>query len=198
MYPFFETIRYENGVLENLSFHQQRVDRTFAQHGVTINLQLATIPLGETSAQNTLPDLLYKCRINYNLSGAYCVEFLPYTLRTIKSFSFAEIGNHTYEYKYSDRDWINEALSTSGTDEIILVDNGIIKDASYANIAFYDGTNWFTPIIPLLHGTRRAALIEQGIIKEIEISVADLHKYKLVRFVNAMMNWEESPTLPIV
>jgi len=197
MYPFFETIRYNNGVLENLSFHQQRVDRTFAEHGASTNLQLLTIPLTESTAQIITPDLVYKCRVKYNLAGEYSIDLLPYTLRAIKSFSFTEIGVHTYAYKYWNRDWINEALSKSGTDEIIFVDNGLIKDASYANLALFDGVNWFTPTIPLLLGTRRAALIEQGIISESEIKVADLHQYKLVKFINAMMDWAESPTLTI-
>ena len=197
MYPFFETIRYDNGVLENLSFHQQRVDRTFVQHGVSANLQLLSILLTESTAQIIAPDLIYKCRIKYNLTGEYSVEFLPYTLRAIKSFSFAEIGTHTYAYKYTNRDWINEALSKSGTDEIIFVENGLIKDASYANLAFFEGVHWFTPKVPLLLGTKRAALIEQEIMIETAIKVADLHKYKLVKFINAMMGWEESPTLPI-
>ena len=88
-------------------------------------------------------------------------------------------------------------MSKSGTDEIIFVDKGLIKDASYANLALFDGVNWFTPKIPLLLGTRRAALLEDGIINEKEISLADLHKYKQVKFINAMMSWEESPTLTI-
>ena len=28
MYPLFESIRYKNGIPENLEFHQQRVDYT--------------------------------------------------------------------------------------------------------------------------------------------------------------------------
>jgi 4-amino-4-deoxychorismate lyase len=106
-----------------------------------------------------------------------------------------EIGDHVYDYKYTDRGWLNEALQVAATDEIIFTSAGIIKDASYANLAFYNGSNWFTPKSPLLIGTRRAALIEEGLINETEIRVQDLHQYKSVKLINAMMLWEESATL---
>jgi 4-amino-4-deoxychorismate lyase len=116
-------------------------------------------------------------------------------MRSIKNCLLTEIGDHVYDYKYTNRDWLKEALQLAGTDEIILTSEGLIKDASYANLAFFNGSNWFTPKSPLLLGTRRAALIEEGIINEMEIRLQDLYQYKSMKLINAMMLWEESAIL---
>jgi hypothetical protein len=58
MYPFFETIRYYNGVLENLSYHQERVDRCFAAFGAKQALALSKI----TMPPNLIQGQIYKCR----------------------------------------------------------------------------------------------------------------------------------------
>jgi len=198
MYPFFETIRYKNGVLENLVFHQQRVDRTFMQFKETVEAKEAPNALNLSTIQvhgGLLTNQVYKCRVKYNLASDFNIAFEPYKIRTIKNCLLTEIGDNKYDYKYTDRDWLNEALLDATTDEIIFTSGGFIKDASYANLAFFDGSDWFTPKKPLLLGTRRAALIEKGIIKEIDIRISDLYKYKSIKLINAMMLWEESPTL---
>jgi 4-amino-4-deoxychorismate lyase len=100
-----------------------------------------------------------------------------------------------YDFKYADRDWITNLLLNAGTDEIIMTDQGIVKDASYANLAFYDGECWYTPQIPLLEGTQRAFLLEANKIQVSEIRTSNLHQYQMVKFINAMMTWEESPTI---
>lgn len=198
MYPFFESIRYKNGVLENLAFHQQRVDRTFMEFKKTIEAKAATTALNLKTIQvqaGLLTNQVYKCRVKYNLASDFNIAFEPYKIRTIKNCLLAEIGDNKYNYKFTNRDWLNEALLAAATDEIIFTSAGFIKDASYANLAFFDGCDWFTPKKPLLLGTRRAALIEKGIINEIDIRISDLYKYKSIKLINAMMLWEESPTL---
>ena len=106
-----------------------------------------------------------------------------------------DIGDNDYVHKYSNREWINNILLKSGNDDVIFTKNGIVKDASYANLVFFDGQNWITPSQPLLLGTRRASLIAAGIIKEALIQIKDLPKYNTVKLINAMMLWEESPTI---
>ena len=80
---------------------------------------------------------------------------------------------------------------------MILAHNGFIKDASYANLAFFDGKNWVTPSHPLLMGTRRASLLNTQLITESPIHVKDLEKFIFLKCINAMMLWEESPILKL-
>jgi 4-amino-4-deoxychorismate lyase len=199
MYPFFETIRYCNGVLENLPYHQQRVNSTFLHFNVEDILPLAAIPIQKSASfpSEHLGNAVYKCKIQYNLKGEYTIAFTPYSIRAIRSIEIVAIVNKQYNHKYTNRDWINHLHSNANADEIIMVENGIVKDASYANLCFFDGENWFTPQNPLLLGTRRAFLLDNGIIQEKEIRVQDLHRYQAVRLINAMMLWQESITLQL-
>lgn len=193
MYPFFETIRYKNGVLENCNYHQNRINRTFNELGVKTNIRLNEIRLKENFDQN----IVYKIKFLYNLEGAYQMIQKVYKIKAINTICICKIKDAKYPYKYTNRDWLNDALQNAGTDEIIMVQNKLIKDANYANIVFFDGSQWHTPANPLLLGTHRARLIEEKKINEKVILLTDLSNYKKVKLINAMMTWEESPEIEI-
>lgn len=198
MYPFFETIRYYKAIAENLVYHQQRVDRTFALHHVTTKLQLAQLSFHEMALQQSvIPEQIYKCRVSYNLEGNYHTIFESYTIRNIQSFEFFEIGENSYDCKFTNRNWINEAKALVNADEIIFTSNGFLKDSSYANIVLFDGQNWVTPTNPLLLGTRRASLLQDNLIIEKKIHINQIKHFQLIKFINAMMLWDESPCIPI-
>ena len=194
MYPFFETIRYINGTAENLHFHQDRVNNTLLQSGANKPVALQQV-IDACEHKPTCVDIVYKCRVKYDLTGRYDIGFELYTIKQIKSLSIVDIGNQSYTYKYSNRDWLNQLLKATGTDEVLLMQNGLVKDATYANLAFYNGLKWITPKEPLLYGTRRAQLIQNGIITEEIVTVEGLHRFTLVKPVNAMLTWEEAPIL---
>ena len=64
-------------------------------------------------------------------------------------------------------------------------------------MVFFNGTEWHTPKNPLLLGTHRARLIDEHKIIEKEIKIMELANYKKVKFINAMMLWDESPEIAI-
>lgn len=193
MYPFFETIRYVNGVLENLPYHQARINRTVrAFEGKNI-VQLTQLQIDNNFEKN----IVYKIRCSYNLHGGYKIEKEIYQKKIINTVSVYEAGLEIYPYKLTDRSWLNLALKNAGTDEIIIAQHNFIKDGNYANLVFFNGTEWHTPINPLLLGTHRARLIEENKIIEKDILLSDLNNYTKVKFVNAMMLWEESPEMKI-
>lgn len=196
MFPFFESIRFKNGVPENLVHHQQRVNNTFAQFGAKILIDLAE-QIHSFDKKPALDNHVYKCRFQYDLSGKVNIQFEAYTIRKINSISFFDIGPLQYSFKFSDRNWINKALLNAGTDEVIMTQNKFIKDASYANIVFFDGKNWITPNAPLLMGTRRASLLKEQIILEAPLQIKDIKQFESFKLINAMMLWEESPIFGI-
>ena len=193
MYPFFETIRFVNGVLENLSFHQDRLNRTVSAFGGNAILQLDKIEINDSFEK----DLVYKIRCFYNLQGAHIIEKEIYHKKIIDTVAIYKATDEEYAFKYTDRKWLNLALKNAGTDEIIIIQNNIIKDANYANVVFYNGIEWHTPLYPLLLGTHRSRLIKENKIFEKNITLADLTKYQKVKFINAMLRWEESPEIEI-
>jgi len=189
MSQFFESIRVKDGIAENLSLHQIRVNKTLqAFDASNPNIELESIV-----QQLLLPaEGLYKLRISYDLKGIYQSAFTSYQYKQIQNFALVDIKGHRYDYKFSNRDWINEALNQSGKDEIMMHDGGLIKDCSYTNIVFYDGVDWLTPAAPLLEGIQRANLIEEGVIQPKVLYAKDLADFQKFRCINAMINWEDA------
>ena len=74
--------------------------------------------------------------------------------------------------------------------EIVMIKNGLVTDTSIANLAiFNDG--WITPKSPLLRGTTRARLLEEGFLRQEDISVQRLLEAKRFGVMNAMMGFLE-------
>jgi 4-amino-4-deoxychorismate lyase len=196
MYPFFETIRYKNGIPENLTLHQQRVDYTLKHFRANTSIVLSD-HIHSKTIKPSIDQQVYKCRFKYDLNGQIDIHFEPYYIKNIQTISIHDIGDHEYPFKYTERTWLNNIVAKAKTDEVILAHNGFIKDASYANLAFFDGKNWVTPSHPLLMGTRRASLLNAQLITESPIHVKDLEKFIFLKCINAMMLWEESPILQL-
>lgn len=198
MYPFFETIRYNYAIAENLISHQKRVERTFMHYGETCNLNLLHIDFKSEAEKNgAINDAVFKCKIMYDLKGNIQISFEPYQIRAIQSFTIMDIGSNDYSIKLTDRTWINDAVKSVDTDEVIFAKEGILKDASYTNIVLFNGKDWITPANPLLLGTKRALLLRKNIIKAKEIHQDELRNYQSLKFINAMMLWDESPTIDL-
>ena len=193
MYPLFETIRYKNGILENVSYHQARINRTLRALGGNTPIQLDKIHI----EGNVEKDIVYKIKCLYNLEGAYHIEKVVYLKKKIQTVSIHLAAQEEYQFKYTNRSWLNEALKNAGTDEMIIVQYNMIKDGNYANLVFFNGSEWHTPLHPLLLGTHRARLIDENKITEKVITLSDLANYTTLKYINAMMLWEESPEIEI-
>jgi 4-amino-4-deoxychorismate lyase len=188
MSRFIETIRVENRRIQLLERHQERVTRTLTAHGVT------TIPdLSDRLEQCTIQFAgRVRLRIEYDINGLFEVFQFEYMRKKMNKLHLAHIIPPDYRYKYADRAWINALVEKSGADEILMIRDGKVTDTSIANIAFYDGSTWWTPDTPLLSGTERSRLLHQGIIQEGEISPEDLGGFKEFRVINAMLPWEDN------
>lgn len=185
---FIETILAENGTPKALSLHQERLNATILDHGGSLGFDL------NAAMQNMdIPnDGKYKIRVTYDLLSIHHIEVIPYKIKVCRSFKLVDIRGNDYRYKFADRKWIYTMLDTAGTDEIIMVKDGMITDASIANLAFFDGETWQTPVAPLLKGTRRASLLQEGKIKPALITPDMLSRYSSFKLINAMIDWEES------
>jgi 4-amino-4-deoxychorismate lyase len=96
-----------------------------------------------------------------------------------------------YSLKYANRDALNALLeSNKDVDEVIIEKNGYLTDTTISNIAFFDGKQWMTPEKPLLEGTMRAKLIDEGFLKTKQIKKEDLQNYSQVGLMNAMIGFK--------
>ncbi len=187
MYRFIETIKLLDGQFFNLDYHQQRMDWTIKKFFDQEN----ALHLKEYLArQSFLTEGLFKCRIVYDKTIS-SVEFLPYTIKPVRSLKVVHAHSIEYAYKFEARDQLLELYNQRGLhDEIIIVGNNMITDASYANLVFFDGATWITPTSYLLNGTMRQILINQQKIKPAQITLSDITNFEKVKLINSMLGFE--------
>lgn len=190
-----ETIKVENGITLNINFHNERMNRSlFELFGMVNKPDLEKI----ISVPKFAGKGVYKCRVEYN-DKITKIEFLPYIIRSIRSLKMIMDDNISYPYKYIERDNIQRLMEMRGDcDDILIIKKGMVTDSSYANVVFRDlNGNWVTPSTYLLPGTRRASLLQSGLIKETIITYRDLNKYAEMKLINAMIGFEDTEGIPV-
>ncbi|UXP31087.1 aminotransferase class IV [Reichenbachiella agarivorans] len=186
MYLFIETVCYLDGQPTMLALHQQRLDRTFQSYFPEakphqLHQLLPEIP----------DDSRFKCRVVYD-GDSISVEYTPYLIPKIKSLRVVICDDAAYAYKSEDRSKLVELFERRGAaDDVLIVKNGMVTDSYFANVAFYDGNEWFTPETCLLEGVKRKSLIMQGLLKVRAISLQDISRYEKVSLINAMLDLGE-------
>jgi 4-amino-4-deoxychorismate lyase len=185
----FEVIKVQNGELQNIDYHNNRMSRSLLEiFGVKDHIHLENL----INIPINLDNQVYKCRVIYS-NKIDRIQFEPYTQKIIKSLKLVACNDIDYRNKYFDRSKINELFEQrENCDDILIVKNGFVSDTSYANVVFWDGSKWITPSTPLLPGTKRQKLIDEKIITEKEIKVPDLKSFEKARIINAMIDLEDS------
>lgn len=194
MYPLVESLKLKNGIVQNLEYHQARLNRSMDElypDAEKIDLE-KVLSIPENCSIG-----IFKVRVLYGpVLGR--VEIEPYFFRPILSLKVVQHEHIDYHLKYTDRQILQELYARRGDcDDIIIVKNGLVTDSFAANLLFFDGERWFTPSTPLLKGTKRQFLLDQGIVFEKEISVEDIRSYQKVGLINAMVNFEEMPEVQV-
>lgn len=189
-----ETIKYKNGKLYNMEFHQKRFalarNKWFPGSEHMLLAELIQIPEEFESG-------LFRCRVIYS-EKIDKIEFIPHQYREVESLKLIEDNSIDYEYKYSNRKKLEILFKQRGNcDDILIVKNNCITDSFTANPIFFDGEKWWTPNSPLLKGTQRERLISEGKISVCPILTDDLLKFKKIGLINAMWDFNTMPILPI-
>jgi 4-amino-4-deoxychorismate lyase len=188
MCQLIESIKLVDGIFFRLPLHQARVNMAFNDLFPTFR----AINLTELLSKQEVPIKgNYKCRIVFDHTPQL-IEFVPYTMREVKSLQLVETQIEPKHYKLENRDTLNHAFAMRGNcDDIIMLNNGLLSDAWYSNIALWDGINWCTPTLPIIYGTQRAALLQSAKVIEKDISKEDLCIYSRIRLFNAMIEFGE-------
>ncbi len=181
---FFETVKVQKGVIQNLSFHNARLNHTIKE-----NFKINTnIDLNEHIKQSNIG--LERCKVIYDKSIKE-IQFFPLTPRIFQSFKVLET-DITYNFKNVDREGIESLLAKKGIyDDIIMIKDGLVRDTSIANVAFYDGRRWITPAHPLLKGTFRASLLEKQLLLEKNVKMKDIENAQGFALMNALIGFYE-------
>ncbi len=178
----FETIKIEDGEALHLEYHQQRVNIALNTLGFYNKFDLRDY-------LNPPKQGVYRCKIIYN-ETVIKVEYFLYQLSPINSLKLVYCDAINYPLKYANRDELNKLFELrENCDDILIVKNSSLTDTSKANIALFDGSKWFTPSTPLLHGTTRARLLDEKKIFEKSLHVSDIKNFSKVAVLNAMVDF---------
>lgn len=190
----FETICVENHRLKNLSYHEARLNKTRRElWGCADAWDLNAL----LQVPDDVDESMHKCRLAYSKEVDH-IKWEPYSRREIRRIRRVYDDKIDYQYKYDDRDALNTLFAQRGdADEILIIKNGLVTDSNYCNVAFFDGTRWLTPASPLLPGTQRALLLDEGMIETAEIRESDIGKFSRIRLFNAMVDWAQAATLDV-
>jgi 4-amino-4-deoxychorismate lyase len=194
MSPLVESIKLKDGKLFNLGYHQTRMNGALAElfpEATVIDLA-SVISIPENCMSGT-----FKVRVLYGPT-VETIEIEPYQFRTIQSLKVVHHESIDYHLKYTDRQILQHLFAQrDNADDIVIVKNGLVTDAFAANLIFFDGQKWVTPNTPLLKGTQRQYLLDQGIISETEIKESDISSFQKVGLINAMVSFKDMPVIPV-
>lgn len=194
-FPFFETLCVLDGKIRLPEQHESRYQKTLSDHGGPMPI----VPLLEDI--NIPPAFQVgrvKFKIMYNEYGEKEGTFSPYPYLPIRRLQCIEAPKLNYAYKFLDRTPLDLLVKQKGAgDDVLILQNGMVRDSSYTNICFWTGKEWITPEEPLLQGTMRAHLVGQKQLKEASISVDDFPRFKGFRLINAMRDFDKDPLCPM-
>ena len=193
MYPLFESLCVQDGIILNTQWHEDRFQKAYLQNFGHLNsfdlLEGLNIPLKFNRGK-------VKLRIRYNHRHRD-FHFEHYKIKEIKSLRLVYTEELNYSHKYSRRENLESLFDLrEDCDEVLIIKKGRITDSSYSNVVFFDGQDWWTPKDPLLAGTCRARLLNQGIIKQSFLKVRDLKNFEGLKLINAMRDMDQ-PMIPI-
>lgn len=181
MSRLIETIRVAEGRLENIEYHFRRMGRRLEEI-----LEIDLPPQG-----------VHKLRIVYDAKG-YSFDITPYKIRPVRSLKLVVNDKIRYDRKFEDRTELNEMFNQrEDCDDVLIVKDNLVTDASYANIIFKEGSRWFTPDSFLLNGTMRQFLLDRKLIAETHITPKHLSRFSHFKLINAMLR-NEAPESEIL
>jgi len=191
---FIETLLVKNGKIQNIKYHLKRMEKT-AKY---FKFQVPSSEFKDLNEKLKVKSEKLRCRIIYNQFGIQNIEYFPIKEREFTKFKIVEI-DFNYSFKYKNRNSFSTLhYQFSIYDEFILIKNNLITDTTISNLAFFTGSEWLTPKYPLLQGTKRAELIDKGILKEENIHKYDLPYFKKIAMLNAIIGFKEIEDYDII
>lgn len=185
MCRFIETIKIENGVLKNLDYHIKRSYKTIKTFYGT------KVDFSEWTKNIELPGKgtgIYKLRIIYT-DKIESFSIAPYVKKQINTLKIVKYDKYFYDYKFENRGQIDKLYAgKGGADDIIITINDKLTDSSYSNIIFRKNDMWFSPLSPLLPGTKLQSLIDLKVVEKTEINIHNYKGFEAVSLINAMID----------
>ena len=183
MSSYLETIKVYNGEIYNLEYHQRRYERVLTSLGADTFKELANYIEAPSEG-------LYRCRLVYTTESIE-VTYHEYVKRDINRLKVIFDDEIEYSLKSTSREEIDALYARRGRyDDVLIVQNSLLTDTSIANIALLKDDIWYTPKKPLLEGTTRKRLLDEGKIVPKDIRIGEIDDYSKVALLNAMIDFD--------
>ncbi|MDO5017643.1 MAG: aminotransferase class IV [Porphyromonas sp.] len=186
-----ETFCREGGRLLHLPYHRERICRSVGD-AVPLEQFIEAVDAAATDLVATDPaanEGTWRVTVTYSEAGIEGVRMIPYQLPEIQKLRVIPLLRNFYSSKWADRsffDGVKEFLYY-GVEPLFTL-NGLVTDTSFTNLLFEREGRLFTPKSYLLGGTKRAQLLDKGIVEEVEVTVDSISDYDRVHLVNAMLD----------
>lgn len=168
----------------HLPYHQERLERSLEASGIDARYPLASLLTPPESG-------CFRCRFLYD-GNHFAVEYHPYTPKSIRTLKPVFSDSISYPLKSTDRQALDLLFAQrEECDDVVIVKNGFLSDTTIANIALKIDGRWFTPDTPLLRGTTRERLIQEGWLIPVPLRLEDISKAQAVAVMNAMLGFVE-------
>jgi len=185
-HEFLETIKVVDGKALHIEYHQARYESVLDEFHASKYHSL------EKLLTDAPKEGLFRCRIVYASEGVLCVSYHPYVKRSIEKIKLIEVpAAFEYAKKYANRRELDAFFEQrEHCDDVLMAQDGFVKDTTIANIALLREGVWYTPKSPLLKGTTRQRLLDNGKIEEVQIKVDELYEYESLALMNAMVDFD--------
>lgn len=193
-FPLFESVCVLHGTIVNKTYHEQRFQQAYQKYYGRV----APYPLFEGILIPPEYQInKVKLRVTYGKKGKR-PHFTSYQKKEHNNLKVVIDNRIKYALKLQDRHVLNVLYQQRGNcDDVLIVKEGYVTDSSYANLVFFDGSEWFTPSTFLLPGTCRRRLLDLGWIKEREIQLEDVKTFKGFQLINALLDFDPDRVIPI-
>ena len=189
MSRLLETIKIADGKICNVAYHNRRLNESRKEcFGYQDFIDLNDhIFISDFHSKG-----IYKCRVLYGKT-IELIEVHKYRKRPIQSLKIVHHDTIDYKHKYEDRTALARLFGQRcEADDILIIKNGRVTDSYYCNIAFRNSDGrWLTPSEPLLRGTKRQRLLEEGLIYQQSIRVDDIAQFDQLTVFNSMIELGE-------
>ena len=184
MFLFFETLLIKDKKINNLTYHNARLNDTIKQNfNIDSRLDLANFIDIEDDKE-------LRCKVIYDRSIKE-ILYYPIKKQIFKRFKLID-SDIVYDFKYLDRSKLDNLYKQKeDCDDIIIIKNDLLTDTTIANIAYFDGKDWITPKTPLLKGSMRAYMLKNKLLLEKDVKIEDIKKAKKIALINAIIGFHE-------
>ncbi len=192
MCRLIETLKVKEGEIFQIEEHDYRMNKARKElwnshNQIALSARIKDIP----------QEGMWKCRVLYQKEIEE-IQFFPYVLPEITSLKVVRADAIDYAYKYENRKSLKALYEKRGErDDILIIKDGKVTDSYFCNVVFEKEGDLFTPSSPLLKGTKRRYLLEQGIIKEADIREDNIRDFDRLVLINAMIELEDNISVDI-